>query len=383
MKEVIGMSNPQSPAYREGIWEIRETTITARLPEGAWVLQVGDIEFIRLQNGIEKGVSYCDAFIKPRESSRPYPVGRYASDKDGICKVLGQFADWNHVPLLDASGAVKTSVQVPAPIEKPRRQVIPFPKSPDYPLQAEKPPIPKQEVSDDVPQKVIGTAPGADPQQGFEAGRNMEQQQGYDPNQSFGQQQGYDNGQDFDPRGKYSPGQGFGPGQGWWQWTFNPANPKFIKTVTIISLVIAAMILLGVLGVFRGVRMQSVSGPGIVGIYFLLRAMKNRKAKNRYGSNAPPPGPAWDPFAGQPGAWNSTNAGPAPETAPEDENTPEHENTSEDENTPEDENTLEDENTPEDENTSEDVSASEDGNTAGNETESVDDTTPGDENVKK
>jgi len=57
--------------------------------------------------------------------------------------------------------------------------------------------------------------------------------------------------------------------------------------------------------VFRGIRMQSVSGPGIVGIYFLLRAMKNRKPKDRYGAGNPPRSSSWDPYVRQPGDWKT------------------------------------------------------------------------------
>jgi hypothetical protein len=316
------MSNPQSPAYREGIWEIRETTITARLPEGAWVLRVRDIEFIRLQSGMENGVAFCDAFIKPRDSSRPYPVGRYASEEEGICKVLGQFADFNNVPLLNGSGPQAPDIhapdiQAPAVVGKSKRQVIPFPKAPDYPLQTEKPPIQKQGVSEDAPQAGVDMGQGAGT--GQNAGLNMgiipnlgaDAQPGYIPGQGFDPQQDYDPSQGFDPQQNYNPTQGFGPGQTWWQWTFNPANPKFKKTITIISLVAAAIILLGATGVFRGLRMQSISGPGIVGIYFLLRAMKNRKPKNRFGPGNPPPGSPWGPYPQQPGTWKTEYTGPS------------------------------------------------------------------------
>jgi hypothetical protein len=321
-KEVIGMSNPQSPAYREGIWEIRETSITARLPEGAWVLRVRDIEFIRLQSGMENGVAFCDAFIKPRESSRPYPVGRYASEKEGICKVLGQFADYNKVPLLSGSGpqapdAQAPEIKTPSVSGKSRRQVIPFPKAPDYPLQTEKPPLQKQGASEEAPQADIDMEQGAGT--GQDAGLNMginpnqsaDAQQGNIQGQGFDSQQDYDPGQGFDPQQNYDPAQGFGPGQTWWQWAFNPANPKFKKTITIISLVAAAIILLGATGVFRGLRMQSISGPGIVGIYFILRAMKNRKPKNRFGPGNPPPGSPWGPYPQQPGTWKTEYTGPS------------------------------------------------------------------------
>ncbi len=305
------MSNPQSPAYREGIWEIRETTITALLPEGAWVLQVGDIEFIRLQSGTENGVAFCDAFIKPRDSSRPYPVGRYASEKEGICKVLGQFANWNGVPLLGASGQQKMRPAESVAISSPRRQVIPFPKSPDYPLQTEKPPISKPDMEEGAPREDMDPDPGVGlkgrsaPKQESNPVQNLDSQLGFEPNQGFDPQQAYDPGQGFDPQREYDPRQGYGPRQTWWQWAFNPANPQFRKTMIILSSIIVLLILLGASGVFRGLRLQSVSGPGIVGIYFLLRAMKNRKPKDRFGTNTPPNASSWDPYAQQPGAWNA------------------------------------------------------------------------------
>ena len=287
------MSNPQSPAYREGIWEIRETTITALLPEGAWVLQVGDIEFIRLQSGTENGVAFCDAFIKPRESSRPYPVGRYPSEKEGICKVLGQFADWNGVPFLGATGSNRMRPTALAAIDKARRQVIPFPKSPDYPLQTEKPPISKPGMEEGAPPEGIGSEPGVDPQQEYDA------REGFDPRQE------YDASEGFDPRQEYDAREGFDPRQTWWQWTFNPINPKFRKTMVILSAIAVFVVLLGASGMLRGLRLQSVSGPGIVGIYFLLRAMKNRKPKDRYGAGNSPRSSSWDLFTQQLGAWKA------------------------------------------------------------------------------
>ena len=266
------MSNTQGPAYRSGIWEIRENTITAHLPEGDMVLTPADIEFIRLQSGFESGLSYCDAFIRVKGDSHSYPAGRSASAQDDLCKVLGQFAYWNKVELIrpttepakpDGQPVTEAIPQlsIPAPA-KVRRPSVSMPKSPDSAYQTMRAP-------DSTSAHGTGTGSnGTTSPSGWTSAESHpeagQQQSGTTPPPSFnGQSSGFtpppgSNGQpsgftpppgfNGQPSGftpppgfngqqpEYGPQQDFRNQMPWWQWAFHPANPNFYKTIIAVAL---------------------------------------------------------------------------------------------------------------------------------------------------
>jgi len=334
------MSIPQGPAYREGIWEIRETTITALFPEGPWVLVPADIEYIRLQDGTENGLPFCDAFIKPRNNDHSYPVGRYATATEGICKVLSQYAYWNNVTLKGSADVQSAAAQtgsgqegVPVghvprlsaqtPLKSRRHPADHMPKSPDYPAQTMNAPETvtgfSQHTDSSTPEQEV--APGAEPH--VDAG--------------FGQNPDFSDQQGFAPPPGYNPESEFQNQMPWYQWLFHPANPNFRKTILAVS-VLGAILLAAILfGGFRGVRMTSVSWPGIVAFIIISKEIKKRRQGRRNQKGPASSGQAWnrtqtwnqnqtwnpsDPWKSNANPWNGGQAETAPPPEQPDMNEP-------------------------------------------------------------
>ncbi len=310
------MSNTQSPAYRSGIWEIRESTITAHLPEGDMVLAPADIDFIRLQSGFESGLSYCDAFIRAKGDSHSYPAGRSASAQDDLCKVLGQFAYWNKVELIrptaepsvtDRTPGAETTplLSIPAPA-KVRRASVSMPKSPDSAYQTMRAPDSASAhgtgtSSNDTTSTSGWTSAASHPEAG-------QQQSGFTPPPGpNGQQSGFTPPPGFNGQQPgYGPQQDFRSQMPWWQWAFHPANPNFYKTIIAVALLGSVLLAAVIFGGMRGVRMSSVSWPGIIAFIIFSKQMKRKKAERQSRKQTPPPGASWN---GQPGwqePWQGT-----------------------------------------------------------------------------
>lgn len=74
--------------YREGLWEIRGTQIIATFPQGLWILNPPDLEYLQIRQGMESGFPFTDVIIKTRIMAQTYPVGRYAGGAYSFASAL-------------------------------------------------------------------------------------------------------------------------------------------------------------------------------------------------------------------------------------------------------------------------------------------------------
>jgi len=61
---------------------------------------------------------------------------------------------------------------------------------------------------------------------------------------------------------------------------FDPANPQFKKTMIILG-ALAFLVFAGSTGMLKAIKLESISGPGVVIIYFLLRFFRNKSGENK------------------------------------------------------------------------------------------------------